>query len=364
MGDSARSEGRSASIDELKGLAILLVVLFHCTCMLRLPNFTRGHAGADIFLMLSGFALAWTLRDEGGGRFLLRRLATVLPRYWAALALIVLLNGAILGRWDGVSDVGLHALALHAFSAGAFFGVNISWWFIGVIVPLYAVVALLRPWLRAGRIDCLIACGLGLTAAVRLIGLATGSDEIAGHFTGCVPEFFLGLAVGCALRAGGSGLVIATPVAGWAVLSYGLFAGAVDLSLLNNPDPLFALGWGGGYLALTRGGGEGMRRLRRLFASLGTISFEVYLYHQPVLTDYNERLWRWLDHGAKPDGIRLVLGMVAGFALVVGWCLLVRALSRRLFPASFDQRRRFAACALAAAVAWALYGAALAASAG
>ncbi|MEI7609645.1 MAG: acyltransferase family protein, partial [Rhodospirillaceae bacterium] len=104
---SARS--RFPEIDELKGLAIFLVLIFHCTCALRLPNLSLGHSGVDIFLVLSGFGLSWGLREESGRRFLARRLAAIVPRYWLALALVVLGNGWVLGHWESAKDIVLHA---------------------------------------------------------------------------------------------------------------------------------------------------------------------------------------------------------------------------------------------------------------
>ena len=339
---------RIAALEELKGLAILLVMIFHAACALHLPNLSRGHSGADIFLLLSGLGLAWGLKEESTGRFLVRRLVAVMPRYWLALAVIVVLNGWISGHWESVRGVGLHVLALHAFTISDFYGINISWWFIGVIVPLYGVAALVRPWLRTGQVDRIIATGLVLTAASRLAGQAAEADALAGHLTGCVPEFFLGLVVGCALRLGPAALTIRTPTTGWALLGYALMAGAVDPALLTNPDPLFALAWIAWYLMIIDGGG--LHRLRRVFAFLGSISFELYLYHQPFLTDYNDRFWRWLTPGTAPDAFHLILGMAGGFALVVGACLLARKLLRFLPTPSL------AASAVAVLLAWAGYG--------
>ena len=50
--------GRIAAIDELKGLAILLVLVYHCGGVLGFPNTLHGEIGVDIFLILSGITLA------------------------------------------------------------------------------------------------------------------------------------------------------------------------------------------------------------------------------------------------------------------------------------------------------------------
>ncbi|MEI8395994.1 MAG: acyltransferase family protein [Rhodospirillaceae bacterium] len=348
---SPASGGRIAAIEELKGLAILLVIAFHCTCALWLPNFTYGHSGANLFLILSGLGLAWNLKDEAAGSFLMRRLKTVMPRYWAALALTLLLNIWILGKPAGALDIGLHALALHAFTTASIFSINISWWFIGVIVPLYGITVFLRPLLRSGRLDGLTAVGLALVTACLSVGTVIGTPEVTaltGHLISAIAGFFLGLAAGCILRNGSAGVTFFTPVLGVTLVLVALFIEMTGASLLNSPDTLYALIWTGFYLSIRRGDGWIPRRIRNGFAGIGSISFELYLYHLPVLTDYNAAFLRWSAHGAEPDKLTLGLGMVPGFVLLVGWCLFVRAVSRRapriffLAYFSIDRRRAVA----------------------
>ncbi|MEI6556802.1 MAG: acyltransferase [Rhodospirillaceae bacterium] len=320
---------RIAAIDELKGLAIFLVLVFHCTCTLQLANYSLGHSGVDIFLALSGFGLGRGLRSESAGRFLIRRLALILPRYWLALVLVILGNGWVLGQWDSLRSIGFHVFILHGFDAESFYAINISWWFMGMIVPLYGVAALMRPWLASGRADRVIAAGLGLTAIGYSLLLALVSDGIARHFGTSVPEFILGLAAGCGLRLGWAGLTLATPLLGGAVLVFVLYCGTVAPGLLESPDPIFGFAWAFGYLLLTGGPWTAMVWLRRLAAGLGAMSFEVYLYHQPIVTDYNRQVWRWLSGGADPGAAEMVVGMVVGFALVVGVFTALRVVGRR-----------------------------------
>ena len=322
---------RFPAIDELKGLAIFLVLIFHCTCALRLPNLSLGHSGVDIFLVLSGFGLSWGLREESGGRFLTRRLAAILPRYWLALALVVLGNGWVLGHWESAKDIILHALALHALDRDAFYAINISWWFMAAIVPLYGLAALLRPWLAAGRVDRVIAAGLAVTVIVhRLLALLV-SPFVAGHFGAGIPEFVLGLAAGCVLRRGWTETTTLTPTTGAALLAYVLYCGIAAPELLTNPDPAYGFAWAAGWLLITGGEGAWRQRLRGLAAAFGAISFEFYLFHLPIVSDYNHQLWLSLFPGREPGALPLLAGMAAGFVLLIVFC---RAFQRLLQPRS------------------------------
>ena len=77
--------GRLPVLDELKGLAILLVVLYHAGGVLVWQNFLHGDLGVDIFIILSGIGLALSSRAESPASFLRRRLVRILPAYWIAL---------------------------------------------------------------------------------------------------------------------------------------------------------------------------------------------------------------------------------------------------------------------------------------
>jgi len=351
---TARPGGRSASVDELKGLAIFLVLVYHCGGLLGFGNWSQGQAGVDIFLALSGLGLAWSLRDEGAGAFLVRRLAALMPRYWAALAVLTVLNAWVLGHRESAWDVGVHALALQVVVTDSFYAVNGSLWFMGMIVPLYGAAAALRPWLRDGRADRVVVAGLALAVVCHLLSTLAGSDGdiLVPTVVVRIPEFFLGLAAGCLLRRGSGDTTLWTPPLGWAVLLYGLYAAAVDPRLLTTSSIAFGPVWAAWYLLATAAPWAPVRRLRRAAGWFGAISFEFYLYHQPFVVEYNRHLCYQLNHGAAPTTIQLLPGIAIGVALTLGACLLVRALGPRLLPARLGPGGRLALSAGAMALVW------------
>lgn len=97
-------------VQGLRGVAVLLVVLFHC----GVPGFRAGFIGVDVFFVISGFVIGSSLRREIErtgtvriGAFYARRVRRILP----ALAVMtggVLVLGVPLLRLGEVQRVASH----------------------------------------------------------------------------------------------------------------------------------------------------------------------------------------------------------------------------------------------------------------
>lgn len=82
------------SIQALRGLAALGVVLFHARTFLpqdQVPLiFRNGFAGVDLFFMISGFVMVYsTPKDMTAAQFLYRRAVRILPLYLVAVAVML-----------------------------------------------------------------------------------------------------------------------------------------------------------------------------------------------------------------------------------------------------------------------------------
>ena len=286
---------RLAWLDVTRGVAIVAVVLYHAYGFMGLPSRFQGQAGVDAFLLISGFGLAYATRPEPWHRFLGRRLWKLLPAYWLVLAMCA---GYELWRGAAVpaEQLLLQATCLHLIAGDPHaFAINMSFWFMGLIVPLYAWFTLVRPWLAGPRAYAVLGASAAAAWAggVLLIefGQAWGVNPL-GHAPHRPPIFFLGAALGVAFaRREPVERLTREPLLLAALLLL------VPVSLAGDwPAFPLALTTGVGVVvagAFVSSVGERARVVRPLAALLtgvGTIAFELYLCHQYLLITVSEHL--------------------------------------------------------------------------
>lgn len=93
MNENQKIDNRIKNIDILRGIAILLVVIFHYTShyspeyLLRSDNWSLdiakyGWSGVDIFFVVSGYCIGMTIiKTQNYSEFLVRRFARIYPTY-------------------------------------------------------------------------------------------------------------------------------------------------------------------------------------------------------------------------------------------------------------------------------------------
>jgi peptidoglycan/LPS O-acetylase OafA/YrhL len=182
----AWSGGRLTSIDVLRGVAALGVVLFHAvgraeaprpTSLLQWPGFAVhsitgfGYVGVFLFFVISGFCihLQWARARAAGqpnqirfGAFWKRRLRRLYPAYLVALTLYLVVTGLSVGfKINGayVYDVVMHLLMLHNFDPKTAYSINGVFWTLAIEEQLYlAYFLLLFLRTRLGWAATLIVC--------------------------------------------------------------------------------------------------------------------------------------------------------------------------------------------------------------
>ena len=126
MRPNDRSPGFRPDIEGLRGIAVLIVVLFHC----GIPGFSGGFVGVDVFFVLSGYLITGLLVAEIQKtselsllQFYARRARRLLPA--SALTLVVtILLGAIILAPSELDLVGHAARAAALYSSNIFFDKN------------------------------------------------------------------------------------------------------------------------------------------------------------------------------------------------------------------------------------------------
>jgi peptidoglycan/LPS O-acetylase OafA/YrhL len=302
--------GRVEALDELKGVAILLVILYHAGGVLDLSAAPHGEVGVDMFVILSGIGLTLGSTAGGAGRFLLRRFWRIYPAYWVALTAFLLGDAFIWNRHFSAADILLHYLGLHGWCGDAYaLSINESFWFITLIISLYLVYVPLRRFVD--RPDLLLLLGAVISMAPTLYFYRTRQPVEFDHLALRLPGFFLGLLFGRLLKTGR--LDISANVA----------LGGAFLLIFYIPytqNFIFTTVWVGAALMIAYAFairpflGAGLRGALKF---LGDRSLEIFLLHQPLIREYNILVQRWLFPNAAPTPAALAAGIAVGIAVTI-----------------------------------------------
>ncbi|NWF78731.1 MAG: acyltransferase [Chloroflexi bacterium] len=201
-----------------------------------------GDAGVQLFLIVSGFGLSWSLLSRQHSErldvqgFYRRRLSRIYP-LWIGAHLLFIATWLLLGL--GLSPFSKSTyLSLIGFRAtpSLMYYFNPSWWYIGLIIQLYLVFPLLWAALqRLGPVRLLVIVG-GTALIVRLAGLLVLSDYLDAWQRGAIfitrlPEFLFGMSLAAAFandREHTASLLRTAPVRIAALIAV---LGAIPLSL-------------------------------------------------------------------------------------------------------------------------------------
>lgn len=173
---------RNQSLDLLRGVAVLLVVLVHCAISASgsVPGLTafaheHGERGVQLFFIVSGYTMMLTFGDRVDSAsirsFYIRRAFRIVPLFWAAILFyLVITKGEGFRFWapDGVTtrDVTLTFLFLHWSSVTAFNSVVPGGWSIAVEMQFYLLFPLLIFLFRRPNGPLLLYAGIALVSVV------------------------------------------------------------------------------------------------------------------------------------------------------------------------------------------------------
>jgi peptidoglycan/LPS O-acetylase OafA/YrhL len=330
-----RTTGHLPVLDELKGFAIVLVILYHAGGVLVWQNFLHGDLGVDIFIILSGIGLALSSRTESTATFMRRRLVRILPAYWIVLTAYWICNTHYLQHHYTPANLALHYLGVHGwFGDGFAMSINDSFWFVTLIITLYLLFCAVRS--LATDIGRILFVGAAFSCVFACVLFATNQSGSFGHLGLRVPGFFAGLIIGQILREGRIRLSLDWPLFCAALL----FAYVPYVPGIIFFTPFAALALMGAYTFLWKrfAPPRAQSGVTRVLTFLGNHSLEIFLIHQPLIRDYNYYLHgRWFNIPV-PSPTGLVVGIVAGLAvtLIVSVelrSLLAKFLSRPKSPA-------------------------------
>ena len=324
------------SLDGLRGIAVLLVLLTHLSLAEALPaleafkNAIRaGYLGVDIFFVLSGFLVTRVLRHDLAsgktlGRFLWRRSLRIFPAYYLLLAIlaVVVPGGYLWACLFYVSNFvdAARPLVEHPMRHA---------WSLAIEEQFYLLWPLVYCWLGDRRARWAAWIGMPLVAIVTLVGLALAAlPALGGHdlgdWTYRLPTTrLLSLSLGCSL-AFAEGWLRAVPVrldlaaVGAALLGLaGLAVGSVVR--LNGSIATVGFACVSLWAVLIALRLDARRSpLRALLANgpltaIGRISYGLYLYHFPIFIALRVR---YADDDPSIGRVLLAVGVAFAVAFL------------------------------------------------
>jgi peptidoglycan/LPS O-acetylase OafA/YrhL len=360
-------------LDGLRGLAALYVVLHHAAMLVPPAGLAgtalavrfllrHGHAAVAVFVVLSGYCLMLPVARDPEGRlpggllaFLGRRARRILPPYYVALGLCLLLivlapakgqQAHVLGHSGTVVS---HLLLAHNLDPRWIFRIAPPFWSVATECQIYVLFpGLLVLWRRWG-ISAAVAGGFALGYAVATLALPLGNPALRQLCPWYVGLFALGMAgaVTTESQRASAGEGRASP--GRAGIGIGVvalvFAGS---ALAGNTDRAFMIsdplvgaataclivrGTLRSTLEVATPKRPVFRFLERRWAvALGIISYSLYLVHYPLLVLASSAL---RTRGWAPGSRLAVLLLVAA-----PLCLPVAVLFHALFERGSSWRLR------------------------
>jgi len=330
------------SIEAARGIAALLVILYHAERHLRLRLFPTGglfqwgHAGVDFFFVLSGFLILTVHHADLGNparlsRYVQRRFSRIYPFYWLVLAGTFVLNAispkpethSLLEWLSAVLLLPGHPISVHGTA-----------WTLQNEILFYSVFALMIVSRRIGGF-CLCIWGFASVAALT-ITVDKNATALLCDFN---VEFFFGMgaALWCLRRSvPRPALVLACGVIAFIGISITEIAGH-----LSAQAGLARLLYGSASTCILLGLVEcerrGTVRIARPFGILGAASYALYLTHIAVF-DVVHKLYKISGAVGHVPAAILYVVMVA---IAIGCGVLLSRLVEH--PVISFSRTRFAA---------------------
>jgi peptidoglycan/LPS O-acetylase OafA/YrhL len=319
---------RLRGLDALRGVAALLVLLFHYTttgcgdgpaCPPRaVPEVWFGYYGVELFFVISGFVIFWTLNRGPSLRdFAASRFARLFPAYWAAVlatSLVLHLDPLRTLEPPGLGEVAVNLSMLQLFLGVR--AVDPVYWTLSCELVFYAsAAALVRVVARTGlRFEWFCLAWLASAFVLRLSGMPVPHRVAIVTLVHFGQFFVIGMCLFAVADRRHSPLTVATLGA----------AVAACLQELPDTSPVVEMGKDASYFpaavacaALVWCAARFRPRCLegRLLLFLGGVSYPLYLVHAAVGHVVMQNLWaRGVDHAT---GILVALGLSLGLAHLI-----------------------------------------------
>jgi peptidoglycan/LPS O-acetylase OafA/YrhL len=297
-----------------------------------------GYLGVDIFFVISGFVIPWSLyraqyRLREYPRFLLKRNVRLYPPYVASIAVTILATNFVMTPVLHLPRLTVTARELLAHLAYLndilhLPWVNVVYWTLAIEFEWYLLIGLMFPLLVTRRRLARFAGIAGMMVTYFMVG----NDRLIFHF---IPIFLIGVFV-FQFRAGLIGLRE--------------MLGLIAIMVLAMIGPI---GWIVSGVSVTTGMLIAFATLEgRATDRIGDVSYSLYLLHLPIGVTLIGCLSLWLPYSGSYLFVLDVVGLAAsGLAAWIMYQLIEKPSQEMSSAIRFTQRVREGASRSAVAVA-------------
>ncbi|PZU57577.1 MAG: hypothetical protein DI547_12885 [Sphingobium sp.] len=318
------------SIQMLRGIAALLVVLFHGSIQLQRTGYDADafkwmQAGVDIFFVISGFIMWVTTEkapDRTAGQFFLNRVQRIAPLYWlitfAMTALLVVAPRMLQSAVLDVPHILKSLFFIAAYNQGTheYQPLLVPGWTLNLEMFFYVLFSIAIAVARGNRTIRLATVTLLIGGAAVLPMLVPGlPGAITFYLQPIIVEFLFGIILGW--------IYLARPIhlgfVGLAMAAAGFFL--MGYNGYDNPYMPIYVATGLPALMVVGGALFGTQIKSRPLEWLGNVSYSLYLTHALVLSAFAQ-VWKRLGlfETAAPSAFYIVSTaiciIVAGIAYV------------------------------------------------
>lgn len=282
------------SLQNLRALACYGVIFYHCAIRFLAPEDVGASwldimsAGVDLFFMISGFVMVLTTReDESPAWFANKRIARIVPLYWAATFSVIAL--VLIRPWTfpnaNLSPEGIAsslAFIPHPDSAGFLYPILGVGWTLNYEMTFYFLFCLSLFLPR----NLQLAGVTGLITAV-FVGAHLSGNKTLVTFYGnpIVFDFMVGCLLAWAMRQKPLA-EFCKRVPMWPIAILAFVVLIVSFNLTTNQDPTVVRYAPAAFLLLFAAVGQDMHRKptpETIFTKLGDASYSAYLFHPSII---------------------------------------------------------------------------------
>ncbi|WP_199525230.1 acyltransferase family protein [Pseudoalteromonas sp. bablab_jr011] len=332
-----------SDIQILRGIAVLLVVLFH----LGFSSLKSGFLGVDVFFVISGFLMAVLYDEDNKSGFYLRRARRLLPPYYVVI-LFTLIASFLFTTMNEASQVINQTIYATAFASNIGFWMEASYfskshfnpllhlWSLGVEIQFYIIVPIIFWLLKKSKINYFLIMSMSFILCLVVVGISPKTSFFMMPLR--LWEFLIGYGAAYYFTNNGSLKFYKYNWLGLFGLTFLLMIPFISV----DGDALSALYGHPGILALLVSLATASVlvfglpsivekfMISKLLERLGKYSYSIYLIHFPVIVIYLSEPFS----GTKLGADSFVDGLIISVLIIIASMLLYYFIESRKFKYS------------------------------